>query len=189
MYTKVTEQPFHGERDIILAVRDYIKTQGYAPFEMIREWLPSVINLTIDDEYYLENTGMVRINKIIQNLQNHQTLEMLGDNEILSVRAHDTNWQSGFVTRQYATRHHVPILRNNEYTPPTSANSARRRAEMDTTIASELYKQHVELGEPTYDVDAITLRMEVLDVFENDEALSLLCADEIIENIVIRHMA
>lgn len=189
MYTKVTEQPFHGERDIILAVRDYIKMQGYASFVMIREWLPSVINLTIDDMFYLESTGQARINKIIENLQNHQTLEMLGNTDILSVRAHDTNWSSGFVTKQYAKRHHIPILRDNENAPPTSANSARRRAEMDTVIADELYNTHIELGEPTYDVDAIVLRMEVLEIFENDEALSLLCVNEIAENILISHIA
>lgn len=188
MYTKVTQQPFHGERDIILAVRDFIKMNGYASFRMIREWLPTVIEMTLSDNYYLENTRMVRINKIIQNLQNHQTLEMMHDSNIVSVRAHDTEWHSGFATAQHARRHAIPILRIRATRPMSVANSARRRAEMDSTIANTLYNLHNELGEPSYDVDAITLRMEVLDIFENDPAMSLHAVREVAEDVLINHV-
>lgn len=188
MYTKVTEQPFHGERDIILAVRDFVKMNGYASFHMIREWLPTVFELTPDDNYYLENTHMVRINKIIENLQNDQTLEMLEDSNIVSVRAHDTEWRSGFATRQHAKRHTIPILRIVKNRPKTVANSARRRSETDSIIASELYKLHNELGEPSYDTDAISLRMEVLHIFESDSALSLLCVRDVAEDILSNHI-
>jgi hypothetical protein len=187
MYTKVTQQPFHGERDIILAVRDFIKASGYASFNMIREWLPTVIETTAADHVYLENTHMVRINKIIQNLQNHQTLEMLGDN-IVSVRAHDSEWRSGFATVQHAKRHQIPVLRDASRSPATVANSARRRAEVDTAIAEELINVHNELGEPEYDVNGIMLRMEVLRVFEDDAALSLKGIREVAEEVLTNHM-
>jgi hypothetical protein len=188
MYTKVTYQPFHGERDIILAVRDFVKMNGIASFKSIREWLPTALEMVEGDHVYLENTRMKRINKIIQNLQNHQTLEMLQDCDIVSVKAHGTEWDSGFATRQYAKRHKIPILRISVTSPPTVANSARRRSELDAAISKELYDLHKELGEPSYAVDPITLRMEVLRVFEEDPVLSLNIVRDVAEEVLLRHI-
>ena len=187
-YTKITDQHFHGERDIILAVRDFIRMQGYASFEMIQNYLPTVIKKMAGDDVYLKNTGMVRLHKIIQNLQNHQTLEMLSTDNIMSVRAHDTGYRAGFVTREYAERHHVPVLRMRVFKPMTMEGTARHRVELDNAIADALYDSHVDMGEPEYDVDAIELRMEVLAVFENDPALSILAAKDVAENVLIKHM-
>lgn len=188
MYTKVTDQSFHGERDIILAVRDFVRASGYAPFVMIREWLPSVISLSKPDNFYLENTRMVRIDKIIQNLQNHQTLEMLHDCDIVSVKAHNTDWKSGFATRRYAKRHNIPILRNDVDKTPIRGGSARRRSELDSVISKELFNIHKELNEPSYSISAIDIRMKVLNVFEKDQALSLNIVRDVAESVLLEHV-
>lgn len=173
MYDKITtHQSFHGERDIILAVVDFIVDQGYAPFKSIEKMIEDAFTLNNSDHLYLEDTGQIRIHKIIQNLQNHQTLEMLSGYDIVSVSALGTEWKSGFALRSYARRHKIPLLRKTVDKPTVISNSARERVSKDVLVRKLMWKAHGKLEMPEYSIDSLSLRVVVLTAYEKNPSVS-----------------